>query len=87
MAYTTQDIHSGTQPTGISTKNAQDLAAALTNIDTAIVAAGAITPLTDGSLGTASDALAEITDTYVEATIANSIASLAAKINEIIAAL
>ncbi len=37
------------------------------------------TALSDGTLGTASDALAEITASYVEATIANSLATLAAK--------
>ena len=87
MAYDTQDIHSGTQSEGLSTKNAQDLDTALTNMDTALVAVGALVALTDGSLGTASDAIPEITASYVEADIANSIASLAAKINEIIAVL
>ncbi len=37
------------------------------------------TALTDGTLGTASDALAEITSSYVEATLANAFATLAAK--------
>jgi hypothetical protein len=46
-----------------------------------------IVDLTDGTLGTASDALAEITSSYVEATIANSFASLAAKITAINAVL
>ena len=43
------------------------------------------TALTDGTLGTASDALAEITASYVEATIANSLASLAAKYTALLA--
>jgi hypothetical protein len=47
----------------------------------------AIVDITDGSLGTASDAIAEITASYVEATIANAHATHAAKINEILAAL
>jgi len=47
---------------------------------------GKITPLTDSSGGTASDTLPAITGSYVEATIENTVASLAAKINEIIAA-
>ena len=47
----------------------------------------AIADITDGTLGTASDALAEITASYVEATIANSFATNAAKINAILAAL
>ena len=44
----------------------------------------ATTSLTDGTLGTASDSLAEITASYVEATMANSYASLAAKVNAIL---
>lgn len=40
--------------------------------------------LTDSSGGTASDTLAAITGSYVEATIENTVASLAAKINAII---
>ena len=43
-----------------------------------------ITKLTDGSTGTASNTLVEITGTYVQATMENTTASLAAKINEII---
>ena len=49
--------------------------------------AAAIVDITDGTLGTASDALAEITASYVEATIANSYATNAAKINAILAVL
>ena len=47
----------------------------------------AIVSITDGTLGTASNALAEITASYVEATIANSFATNAAKINAILAVL
>ena len=43
------------------------------------------TALTDGSLGTASDAIAEITASYVEATMANSLATLAAKYTALLA--
>ena len=43
-----------------------------------------IAELTDSSGGTASDTLAAITGSYVEATIENTVASLAAKINAII---
>lgn len=60
--------------------------------DTAVVAfdatragQGAITALTDNSGGSASDTLAAITGTYVEATVENTVASLAAKINALIA--
>ncbi len=45
---------------------------------------GLLTELTDSSGGTASDTLAAIGATYVEATIENTVASLAAKINAII---
>ena len=47
-----------------------------------IVAATAV--LTDGSLGTAADALVEMTSSYVEADVADNQASLAAKVNEIL---
>lgn len=43
-----------------------------------------ITSLTDNSGGTASDTLAAITGSYVEATIENTVATLAAKINELV---
>jgi len=43
-----------------------------------------ITPLTDNSGGTASDTLAALTGSYVEATMENTVASLAAKINALI---
>ena len=42
------------------------------------------TSISDGSLGTASDAIAEITASYVEATQANSFATLAAKFNALL---
>ena len=41
--------------------------------------------LTDSSGGTASDTLAAITGSYVEATIENTVASLARKINQLVA--
>jgi hypothetical protein len=47
----------------------------------------AIASLTDNSGGSAGDTLAEITGSYVEATMENTVASLAAKINAILAAL
>lgn len=47
--------------------------------------ASPVVAITDGTLGTASNALAEITASYVEATIANSFATLAAKVNELVA--
>jgi hypothetical protein len=45
---------------------------------------GQITELTDSSGGTASDTIADVPGAYAEATLANQIASLAAKINAII---
>ena len=47
----------------------------------------ALTALTDNSGGTASDTIADVPGSYTEATLANQIASLAAKVNAIIAAL
>lgn len=47
----------------------------------------AIASLTDNSGGTASDTLAAITGSYVEATMENTVASLAAKINQILVTL
>ena len=57
---------------------------AVVYFDATKAASGVITPLTDSSGGTASDTLAAITGSYVEATVENTVASLAAKINEII---
>lgn len=47
--------------------------------------ATSITVLTDNSGGTASDTIADVPGSYTEATLANQIASLAAKINELVA--
>lgn len=47
----------------------------------------AITDLTDNSGGTGSDTIAAIGGTYSQSEVANAIASLAAKINELNAAL
>lgn len=46
-----------------------------------------ITSLTDNTGGTADDTLAAVTGSYVQATMANNQADLAAKINAIIVAL
>ena len=48
------------------------------------LAAGGIAELTDNSGGTASDTLADVPGSYSEATLANQIASLAAKLNALI---
>lgn len=44
-----------------------------------------ITALTDNSGGTPSNTIADVPTSYTEATLANQIASLAAKINEVVA--
>ncbi len=43
------------------------------------------TALSDGTLGTASDALAEITSSYVEATQETTVSSLTLQINRLVA--
>lgn len=48
-------------------------------------AATSITVLTDNSGGTPSNTIADVPASYTEATLANQIASLAAKINELVA--
>lgn len=50
----------------------------------AIAPGAAVTSLTDNTGGTASDTLADVPGAYTEATLANQLASLAAKINTII---
>lgn len=47
----------------------------------------ALTALSDSSGGTAGDTIADVPSSYTEATLANQLASLAAKVNAIIAAL
>ena len=53
-------------------------------VDFDVGAHGLLTELTDNSGGTASDTIADVPSTYTEATLANQIASLTAKINAII---
>lgn len=48
---------------------------------------GAIVSLTDSTGGTPSNTLADVPATYTEATLANQLASLAAKVNAILVAL
>lgn len=50
-----------------------------------VPAATNITVLTDNSGGTASDTIADVPGSYTEATLANQIASMTAKINALIA--
>jgi hypothetical protein len=49
------------------------------------VRGGVLTALTDSSGGTASDTIADVPGTYTEATLANQMASLTAKVNQLIA--
>lgn len=86
MAYTPKTVHSGTRHDGYSTKDANDLSTLITDIDTALETAGDITALTDNSGGTAGDTIAAIGATYDQDEVRNAVASLAAKINAIIAA-
>lgn len=72
---------------GVATPLASELA---TQIDAAVAAkaqVAALVSLTDNSGGTASDTIADVPGSYTEATLANQIASMTAKINAIIAAL
>lgn len=87
MAYDSKAIHSGEVSGNYSTKDAQELATVLKDIDTAIAAVGAITDLTDNSGGTGTDTIAAIGATYDQDEVRNAVASLADKINEIIVAL
>lgn len=61
-----------------------------TQIDGAVAAKpqiAALVALTDNTGGTASNTLADVPGTYTEATLANQLASLTAKVNAIITAL
>lgn len=61
-----------------------NLAVVAYDADRAGLGANGIAELTDNSGGTASDTLADVPGSYTEATLANQIASLAAKVNAII---
>lgn len=69
MAYTPKTIHSGVQSGGYSTKNAQAVETVLTDLDTAIEAAGDVTAaaaatavtLTGSLTGTNDNALNDVT--------------------------
>lgn len=61
-----------------------DLAVVAFNANRGGMAAGGIAELTDNSGGTASDTIADVPGTYTEATLANQIASIVAKVNAII---
>jgi hypothetical protein len=54
---------------------------------TTVATPAAIASLTDNTGGTASDTLADVPGAYTEATLANQLASITAKVNGILAAL
>jgi hypothetical protein len=58
---------------------------AVVQFDAAAAGFGRITPLTDSSGGTAGDTIADVPGSYTEATLANQLASLTAKVNALIA--
>ncbi len=58
-----------------------------TQITAAATGGASIVALTNNSGGTPSNTIADVPSSYTEATLANQIASLAAKINEIIDAI
>lgn len=55
-------------------------------IEAATGSIGAVTPLTDNSGGTPGNTIADVPASYTEATLADQLASLTAKVNAIIAA-
>ena len=87
MALVTDIAHRGDRADGKSVQQPADLAEVLNTLNVAVIAAGDITPLTDSSTGTATDTIAAIGGTYDQDEVRNAIASLAAKINAIFAAL
>ena len=89
MALVTAVIHNGDKgpSSGKSVQNPTELAEVLNTLNQAVVAAGDVTSLTDNSGGSAADTIAVIGGTYDQAEVSNAIASLAAKINAILAAL
>lgn len=66
---------------------AQELTTQIANAIESKAQIAALVSLTDNSGGTATNTIADTPTSYTEATIANSIASLAGKVNAVIAAL
>ena len=87
MAYTPKTIHSGEGSGAYSTKNAQDLAVVLTDMNTAIAAAGDITSsaaaLTGTLTGTLDNALADISGSGADAGINKNFKELQDEVNKL----
>lgn len=66
---------------------AQEVAAQIDSSTKSKTQVTALVALTDNSGGTPSNTIPDVPGTYTEATLANQIASLATKVNQIIAAL
>lgn len=74
-------------PTELAKETATQIAAAEDGATAAKAEIVALVALTDSSGGTAADTIADVPASYTEATLANQLASLARKVNQIIAAL
>lgn len=66
---------------------AKEVATQINGVGAAKAQIAALVALTDSSGGTASDTIVDVPASYTEATLANQLASLTAKVNAIIAAL
>lgn len=71
----------------MATPLAQQVASQIDGAVAAKAEIAALVSLTDSSGGTPSNTIVDVPGTYTEATLANQLASLAAKVNAIIAAL
>lgn len=69
---------------GMATELAKELATQIDAAAAAGTAIGALTVLTDSSGGTPGNTIADVPGSYTEATLANQLASLTAKVNAII---
>lgn len=72
---------------GMAFPLAKEVATAIDNATDDNPAIAALVPLTDSSGGTPSNTIVDVPGTYTEATLANQLASLTAKVNQIIAAI
>lgn len=74
-------------PTELARETATQIDEAATDATAAKAEIVALVALTDSSGGTAADTIVDVPASYTEATLANQLASLARKVNQIIAAL
>lgn len=72
---------------GMATELAKEVASQIGRGTASKPEIAALVALTDSSGGTAGDTIADVPGSYTEATLANQLASLAGKVNAIIAAL